>query len=99
MDAHHVGALLKQWLRDMPEPILIDYNAALPPVPAGRDGREFDAELFDGPDHLRNVLAALPAANRRAMLRLCRFLVEMCAEGVRNQSKKKSEEKSFNVFF
>jgi hypothetical protein len=82
MDAHHVGALLKQWLRDLPEPVLPDYGAALPEVPEGRDRSAFDAVLFDGPDHLLQLLASLPDANRRALLRLSRFLVNMCAEDV-----------------
>jgi hypothetical protein len=61
-DALCAGALLKQWLRDLPEPLVAPYTAALPPWPpeAAADpdkGRDWDARLLDGPEHYRRLLA------------------------------------------
>ncbi len=82
-DVHCAGALLKQWLRDLPEPLLCDYEAAVPPWPpeAKSDpeaGRLLDAAVFDGAEHYQRLLGkVLPPANARALVRLGRFLLSM----------------------
>merc|ERR1719158_783110 len=88
LDAHGVGGLLKQWLRDLPEPILLDYEKAIPAPPAGTNLADFDKGLWEGTTaHFKTVLDALPASNRALLLELSRFLLDMTRPDIVSKTK------------
>jgi hypothetical protein len=77
-----VGGLLKQWLRDLPDPIIGDYLGALPPLQGDEEAQVVDAELFKDTIHYEKVLQSLPPSNAALLLDLAQFLQRMGAEDI-----------------
>lgn len=75
-DVNCLCALLKAWLRDMPTPLLPDYEVCVPTFTSP----QHDEMTFSSPDHYQNVLLSLPDVHLHTLKTLQRFLCSISEE-------------------